>query len=550
MRLNLLIIAILSATMLACDDNDGGNGSSGGNGNGGGNDGPDVAENSAKGNLTGDMEGKIESEGKPKVTTEGDNLKIKWGNPEGDSIKVTVPASGTSDYTVGQQAQVMVDLDGVWTGQNGTVSVTTNDNKKVIGTLNDVKLAEQAGDGSATLNGGFNTAKDSSNGNDPVEVNVLTENIKSNTTWKSGEVYELAERISVTEGATLTIEPGTIIKGQPGSGANATALVIAADGKIDAVGTPEKPIIFTSVADEIQPGETVSPNMKPDQNGLWGGLVVLGNAPISATRADNVSFEGIPTEDETSFYGGSNPGHNAGKLKYISIRHNGANLGQGNEINGLSLAGVGNQTTVQHIEIVATQDDGLQCLGGTVDVSNVVVWNLGDDAYDMDQAYKGTIDNVIAIKGSESDHGLELDGPEGQSKGTFTIRNATIKGYNNNELEGGEYVDIRDDCTANLKDIYFFNHSQRATFELNDEATAQNYLNDDLTLENLEFDVSHLSDGNTTIAKIFQVDVAGNNAFEQKAPNAEIVRGAQDAGADKGPFGWSWASNAGELSDL
>ena len=387
------------------------------------------------------------------------------------------------------------------------------------------------------------------NGDGPGNENVIQENITSNTTWKGGEVYELADRISVTNGATLTIEPGAVIKGQAGRGANSTALVIAIDGKIDAVGTPEKPIIFTSVADEIEPGQTQSPNLDPNQNGLWGGVVVLGDAPISA-REDNISFEGIPAEDETGFYGGSNPNHNAGEIQYISIRHGGSNIGEGNEINGLTLAGVGKETTVKNVEIIANQDDGLECFGGNVDVSNVLVWNQGDDAYDMDQAYKGTIDNVIAIKGSESDHGLELDGPEGPSKGTFTIQNATIKGYNVDGKDGAEYVDMRDDCTAELKNIFFFNHSQSSTFELNDEATAQNYVNDELTLQNLEFDVSHLKGGNKSIDAIFNVDEGDTKAFDEKEPNAEIVEGAQDAGADKSPFGWTWPSSAGKLSDL
>ena len=108
-------------------------------------------------------------------------------------------------------------------------------------------------------------------------------NITANTTWETGKVYVLKSRISVVSGVTLTIEPGVVVKGEAGTGANATALIIARGAQIKAEGTAEKPIIFTSIADEIMPGQVASPNLDPTLNGLWGGLLVLGNAPISAS---------------------------------------------------------------------------------------------------------------------------------------------------------------------------------------------------------------------------------------------------------------------------
>ena len=129
------------------------------------------------------------------------------------------------------------------------------------------------------------------------ESTVMVEsNISTNTTWTSDKVYVLGSRVSVESGAELTIEAGTIIKGQAGTGANATALLIARGGKLFANGTADAPIIFTSVADEIAPGEKVSPNLDPTLNGLWGGLIVLGNAPISAA-SDAVQIEGVPPSD-------------------------------------------------------------------------------------------------------------------------------------------------------------------------------------------------------------------------------------------------------------
>ena len=203
---------------------------------------------------------------------------------------------------------------------------------------------------------------------------LITTNISVNTVWTADNVYELGGRITVLNGVTLFIEPGTIIKGQVGTGANASALLIARGGKLVATGTPTLPIIFTSIADEITPeqvagGNFISPNLDPQTSGLWGGLIVLGNAPISAS-ANEIQIEGIPTTDANGLYGGNNPADNSGIIKYVSIRHGGANIGNGNEINGLTLGGVGSGTVVENIEIIGNQDDGVEFFGGTVNVSN------------------------------------------------------------------------------------------------------------------------------------------------------------------------------------
>ena len=151
--------------------------------------------------------------------------------------------------------------------------------------------------------------------------------------------------------------------------------------KIDAQGTASSPIIFTSVADDIESGQVVSPNLTPDLAGLWGGLIILGNAPGSfAGDVTEIQIEGIPPSDTNGLYGGTDVSDNSGVLKYVSIRHGGANIGEGNEINGLTLGGVGSGTVIENIEVVANQDDGIEWFGGTVDVKNVVVWNAGDDA--------------------------------------------------------------------------------------------------------------------------------------------------------------------------
>lgn len=380
----------------------------------------------------------------------------------------------------------------------------------------------------------------------------VTENITGEETWTSGNVYVLADRIVVESGACLTIEPGVIVKGEAGQGVNATTLLVARGGKLMAEGTAQEPIIFTTIADEIQPGMINSPNLL-DIQGLWGGLIILGNAPISADNAA-VQIEGIPPSDQNGLYGGNDPADNSGVIKYVSIRHGGTNIGEGNEINGLTLGGVGSGTQISHVEVFANSDDGIECFGGTVNISNALVWNQGDDAYDMDQDYTGTIDNFIYVGGSNSDHGLELDGPEGsQDNGGFTLKNGTLIGWNDDGVDGGEYIDFRSNVSAVVEDCYFANFSESSDVELDNNGVAANYIAGKIQLRNLQFNVSHLSGGNRTIAEIFQDKSDAGDAFTQVplSSSVQIVSSNGTVGADKSVFaGWTLGSVRGELDAL
>jgi len=258
----------------------------------------------------------------------------------------------------------------------------------------------------------------------PVE-NALPLIINTDLTLTNDKIWYLVGRTSVEDGYTLTIEPGTIIKGEAGTGPNATCLLIARGAKINAQGTPEQPIIFTSVADNIQMGELCGTSLSETINGLWGGIMILGNSPISASNP-TVQIEGIPASDGNGMYGGNDENDNSGILSYVSIRHGGANIGEGNEINGLTLAGVGGATTINNIEVVANQDDGIEWFGGNVNCTNLLVWNVGDDCIDIDQSYNGDIDNVLIIPGLSTDHSFEIDGGEGQWNASFTIDNSEV----------------------------------------------------------------------------------------------------------------------------
>ena len=357
---------------------------------------------------------------------------------------------------------------------------------------------------------------------------TIVDNISENTTWETGKVYQLGGRIAVLDGVTLTIEPGVIIKGEAGTGSNATALLVARGATLIAEGTADSPIIFTSVADEIVPGEVASPNLDPTLNGLWGGLIVLGNATISADAA-SVQIEGIPASDQNGLYGGDDDADNSGSIKYVSIRHGGANIGEGNEINGLTLGGVGSGTTIENVEIVSNQDDGIEWFGGAVSVSNVVVWNTGDDAIDTDQAWSGTLNNFVIL--NPGDECFELDGGEGNFNNMHTITNGSVSAQDAEGLAdlddkgpagtvGNSYVD--------MSNIYFFDVTYGQDFDDNPA---------DLTAAGFELTVP----SDTLEVSDFFVDGVADAV-------TIVAAGANTIGADMSKFtGWSWAAVSGAL---
>jgi len=201
-------------------------------------------------------------------------------------------------------------------------------------------------------------------------------------TWTKENEYILEGFVFVNDGQELTIEPGTVVRFKSGKAENASALIVARGGKIYAEGTKEEPIIFTSENDDL------IGSVANNERALWGGLIILGNAPINLEQGE-ASVEGIPFQEPRGIYGGVDEKDNSGVLKYISIRHGGTNIGDGNEINGLTLGGVGSQTIVDYVEVISNEDDGIEIFGGTVNLRHVVVSGCGDDAFDYDLGWNG-----------------------------------------------------------------------------------------------------------------------------------------------------------------
>ncbi len=312
----------------------------------------------------------------------------------------------------------------------------------------------------------FVSCNESEDGGTELPDEVKTGLITANETWTADRIYELAGRVVVDDGVTLTIDPGTIIKGREGSGSLASALIVARGGKIMAEGTEEAPIIFTSILDNIAIGQKAGTNLERTDNQLWGGLILLGSAPISAEEGDTeASIEGIPADDSFGLYGGDNVADNSGTLKYVSLRHGGSLIGDGNEINGLTLGGVGTGTTIDYVEIFATLDDGIEFFGGTVNVSNLLIYWQGDDGVDIDQNYSGTVSNFAVMHGDGvgTDEGLEIDGPEGTaSNGLFTLVDGTIM----SDGIAGSAADLKSKAQGTFSNIKFSGYKDGAKIKV------------------------------------------------------------------------------------
>ncbi|MCV9387586.1 hypothetical protein [Reichenbachiella ulvae] len=282
------------------------------------------------------------------------------------------------------------------------------------------------------------------------EVEV-TANIDSDTEWTKDNVYILKTRVTVLDGVTLTIQAGTVIKGDASlTGANAAVLMIARGGKLMAEGTAQEPIIMTSTEDDIIPGYLAGTALDQDDKGKWGGLVVLGKAPVSA-KTENPQIEGVDASDANGQYGGSDAADNSGVIKYVSIRHGGAEIADGSEINGLTLGGVGTGTTIDYIEVYGNKDDGIEFFGGTVNVSNALVYAVGDDGIDVDQSYAGTVDNFVVYVDESSDEGLEIDGREGSMDDVFTIQNGNIMSIDGKSTTG----DFKSKAKGTVSNVVF-----------------------------------------------------------------------------------------------
>jgi hypothetical protein len=223
------------------------------------------------------------------------------------------------------------------------------------------------------------------NGQIPPGAAVINQDITSNRTLVADTTYTISGFIHVANGATLTIQPGTRILGD--FSVAGSALFVMRGARIVARGTAQSPIVFTS-----------SQPVGQRRAGDWGGVVLVGNAPIN--RSGNVIIEGTgPTTGGQIIYsGGTNLADNSGELEYVRIEFAGYQLSTDNELNALTFAAVGSGTRVQYVQTLYGLDDSFEWFGGAVDGKYLISYESGDDHFDMAEGYRGRLQFLIGLQ--------------------------------------------------------------------------------------------------------------------------------------------------------
>ena len=270
----------------------------------------------------------------------------------------------------------------------------------------------------------------------PFGTCLLTQTLYADST------YNFAGKVYVLPGQTVTIQPGTVLKFDDGSLALSSAFVVAPGAKVNAVGTESAPIIFTSTEDPISwNGTTHINNADLNEAGLWGGLVILGKGIINESTGSDI-IEGFDENDQTALayatYGGSDNADNSGTYEYISIRYTGIPLAPDNEVQGLTLGGVGSGTTFENIEVFRSDDDGVEIFGGAPRLKNLILAYANDDSFDGDEGNKALAQHVLILADhTDGDNAFEWDSYDGTSNTGLSflsepiVANATVIGWIN-----------------------------------------------------------------------------------------------------------------------
>lgn len=247
---------------------------------------------------------------------------------------------------------------------------------------------------------------------DPPSEIIVEGSINDDTFWQAATRYRLRGTVFVEHAATLTIEAGTTIIGESGA-----ALVLTPNATLLARGRADAPITFTSTRGEDA------------QAGDWGGLVLLGDAPINATQGH---VEGIPVQDPRGYYGGDDVQGSCGILEHVRIAYAGYEVFANNELNGLTLAGCGEGTIIRNLHVHASLDDGVEIFGGAPDLRYILITEPGDDGLDWDQGWTGNAQFVVIRMSRRGDNAIEADSNASQHsaapRSQPTIANLSIFG--------------------------------------------------------------------------------------------------------------------------
>ncbi|MCY4426510.1 MAG: serine/threonine protein kinase [Halieaceae bacterium] len=262
-------------------------------------------------------------------------------------------------------------------------------------------------------------------------AHVFTSSLFVGETYRSNADLQAAGIAAGGDGPTLTVEAGATLAFQT----NKDFIIINRGSRILANGTADAPITFTSVSD-------INGTVGPEDVQQWGGIVINGfgvsnKCSYVGTRGDagfmldpanpecHIEAEGSAGDDESQ-YGGDNDADDSGILRYVVVKHTGAEVANGDELNGISFGGVGSSTVVENLQVYSTFDDGIEMFGGSVSFTNLVALYVRDDSIDVDEGWNGSITNALVIQSqNDGNHCIEADGI-GSYRETETARNADL----------------------------------------------------------------------------------------------------------------------------
>ncbi|OKS85408.1 hypothetical protein RG47T_0854 [Mucilaginibacter polytrichastri] len=377
----------------------------------------------------------------------------------------------------------------------------------------------------------------------------VTGDIATSTTWTANKIYYLKGYVYVTNGATLTIEPGTIIKGDK---ASKGTLIITRGSKINATGTVDKPIVFTS---NVAAGGRSS--------GDWGGIILLGKAPINpssgvATIEGGITATGGGDVAKYIQYGGTDAADNSGTLKYVRIEYAGIPFAPDSEINGLTMGGVGSGTTLDYIEVYRSGDDSYEWFGGTVNAKHLLSIGAVDDDFDTDFGFAGKIQFGLAQRaqviadfsgsnGFESDNDASGSNNAPQTNAAFSnmtiigplltaiASGGTISNINANfqhaaQIRRNSAISISNSLLTNYTEGVYFDDGTVATAG----ATSSNYTAGRLVFaNNVIYDCN--AKGNEVKGQnktLFETQVRLNNVFDASKTVLDLLTDPLKYGLD------------------
>lgn len=372
---------------------------------------------------------------------------VSCSDDDDDSKPVAVSAVSVSPATATVKVGESVTLSATITPSDAaekTITWTSSDDKiatvdagKVTGVAEgSATITATTKDGGKTATSTVTVSKDA-----PASKEVILEgNITSDLTLNAADKNFLKGFVYVKPGATLTIEAGSVIKGiSVNPGEKAASLIIEPGAKIMAVGTVEKPIVFTS---DKPAGQRLT--------GDWGGLIICGNARVN--RVTRPTIEGGPDTEYGNTTSDEFNGESSGKLKYVRIEFAGYPLEPDKEINGLTFGGVGSGTEVEFIQVSYSNDDSYEWFGGTVNAKHLIAYHGWDDDFDTDFGYSGNLQFLLSVRDKDIADTSDSNGFESDNDGDGSSNTPLTKPvFSNVTLIGPFYGKVSDKTQAEVE---------------------------------------------------------------------------------------------------